>query len=135
VAGTANTKLTVEDRYDLLSFHGRVVWIVCLVVGDFNTLGLWFRFRYNGGRLGRREQTLTMAYYGLEVVKGVLALLRVRGGREMWGKETLDEAGTDRQHALSPNQAHLTKHSLSQQRPATTKFLRFSSSFSALFLV
>lgn len=43
--GTLETELTVKNGYDLFSFHGRVVGIVCFPVDDVHVLGLWFRLR------------------------------------------------------------------------------------------
>lgn len=76
---TRKAKLTVENGYDLFSFHGRIVWIVRFLVDDFHALGLWFRLRYGVDCLWLRAQTLTMTCYGLEVVREVSAPLRVWG--------------------------------------------------------
>ena len=62
------------------------MWIACFLVDDLHALGLWITLMYGVGKSGRPEQTLTMACYGLEVVREALALLRVKGRREIWGK-------------------------------------------------
>lgn len=53
-----------------------------------------------------------MILYGLVVSwRGFGAVARKRMGEKSEGSDT-GEAGTDSEHAFSPNQAHLTKHTL-----------------------
>ena len=46
---TPETELTVENGYDLFSFHGRIVGIVRLLFVDVHALGLLFGLRYGVG--------------------------------------------------------------------------------------